>query len=192
MLEPGARRGTKHPMRLGIALLRVVIGALFMGHGLQKLMGWFGGYGLDATGGAFEQMGMRPGKAHATAAGVAETGGGALLVAGAATPMAAAMLTGVMTTAVEKVHLQKGVWNQNGGYEYNVVLTAALFAITAAGPGALAVDSRRSGVGWAIGALAAGVGGGLAVAKLGTRPLPEEGTQRFQRTEQPAETPATA
>jgi putative oxidoreductase len=178
-------------MRLGIAVLRVVIGALFMGHGLQKLMGWFGGYGLDATGGAFEQMGLRPGKVHATAAGVAETAGGALLVAGAATPLAATMLTGVMTTAVEKVHLQKGIWVTEGGYEYNAVLTAALFAITASGPGAMALDEERSGAGWAIAELALGVAGGLVVAKLATRP-PEDAAQRFQREEQPAEAPATA
>jgi putative oxidoreductase len=177
-------------MRLGIALLRVVIGALFMGHGLQKLAGWFGGYGLDATGGAFESMGLRPGKVHATAAGVAETAGGAMLVAGAATPMAAAMLTGVMTTAVEKVHLEKGVWATDGGYEYNLVLTAAMFAITAAGPGALAVDSEHAGTGWAFAALAGGIAAGLAVAKLGTRPAPEaEADVRFQRAEQPAEAP---
>jgi putative oxidoreductase len=180
-------------MRLGIALLRVVIGALFMGHGLQKLAGWFGGYGLDATGGAFESMGLRPGKVHATAAGVAETAGGAMLVVGAATPLAAAMLTGVMTTAVEKVHLEKGVWATDGGYEYNLVLTAALFAITAGGPGALALDSKRAGTGWAFAALTAGVAGGLAVAKLGTRaPEPEEEdtSQRFQREEQTVEATA--
>jgi putative oxidoreductase len=180
-------------MRLGIALLRVVVGALFMGHGLQKLAGWFGGYGLDATGGAFEQMGLRPGKVHATAAGVAETTGGALLVAGAATPLASAMLTGVMTTAVEKVHLQKGIWNTEGGYEYNAVLTAALFAITAAGPGALALDSKRTGAGWAFASLAGGIAGGLAVAKLGTRPPEQDETAgRFERAEEPVETTATA
>jgi putative oxidoreductase len=178
-------------MRLGIAVLRVVIGALFMGHGLQKLMGWFGGYGLDATGGAFDQMGLRPGKVHATAAGTAETAGGALLVAGAATPLAATMLTGVMTTAVEKVHLQKGVWVSEGGYEYNLVMTAALFAITAAGPGALALDEERAGAAWAIAELALGVAGGLAVAKLAARP-PDDAAQRFEREAQPAEAPATA
>jgi putative oxidoreductase len=173
-------------MRLGIALLRVVIGALFMGHGLQKLAGWFGGYGLDATGGAFESMGLRPGKLHATAAGVAETAGGALVLAGAFTPLGAAMLTGTMTTAIEKVHLQKGVWNQDGGYEYNAVLIAALFAITADGPGALALDSERGGTGWALAELVAGVAGGLAVAKLATRaPEPEEEdtSGRFEREE---------
>jgi putative oxidoreductase len=178
-------------MRLGIALLRVAIGTLFMGHGLQKLAGWFGGYGLEATGGAFEQMGLRPGKMHATAAGVAETAGGALLFAGAATPLAASLLTGTMTTAIEKVHLQKGVWNSNGGYEYNAILIAAVFAITADGPGALALDPDRAGTGWALAALAAGVAGGLAVAKLGSQaPEAEPEASRFPREEQTAEATA--
>ncbi len=52
---------------------------------------------------------MRPGKVHATAAGIAETGGGALLVAGAATPLAASALTGTMTVAIAKVHGPNGV-----------------------------------------------------------------------------------
>src|SRR3954454_3653970 len=122
-------------MRFGIAILRAVIGGLFIGHGLQKLTGAFGGYGLEGTAGGFEQMGLRPGKVHATAAGAAETGGGALLVAGLATPLAASALTGTMAVAVEKVHRSNGPWAANGGYEYNAVLVAALFAITAHGPG---------------------------------------------------------
>ena len=81
-------------MSFGIAILRAVIGGLFIGHGLQKLLGKFGGHGLEGTAGWMESIGMRPGKVHATAAGVAETGGGALLVAGAATPLAASALTG--------------------------------------------------------------------------------------------------
>jgi putative oxidoreductase len=170
-------------MRLGTALLRTVIGALFIGHGLQKLAGWFGGYGLEATGGAFEQMGLRPGKVHAGAAGVAETAGGALLIAGTATPFAAAMLTGTMTTAIEKVHWQKGVWNTEGGFEYNAVLIAALFAITA----------DDDGNGWAIAELAAGVAGGLAVAKLAARaPEEQDPSQRFQREEEQVATEASA
>jgi putative oxidoreductase len=169
-------------MRLGTALLRTVIGALFIGHGLQKLAGWFGGYGLEATGGAFEQMGLKPGKVHAGVAGTAETVGGALLIAGTATPVAAAMLTGTMTTAIEKVHWQKGIWNTEGGFEYNAVLIAALFAITA----------DDDGAGWAIAELAAGVAGGLAVAKLARAPEPEEQPQRFEREGEQVPTGANA
>jgi len=153
-------------MSFGIAILRAVVGGLFIGHGLQKLLGKFGGHGLDGTAGFFESLGLRPGKVHATAAGVAETGGGALLLLGAATPLGAAAVTGTMTVAIEKVHRPKGPWVSDGGYEYNAVLMAAVFAITAAGPGALSLDRRRWGTGWAVAQLAAGVGGGLALIKF--------------------------
>ena len=93
-------------MKIGRLMLRLVIGGLFIGHGTQKLFGWFGGYGLDATGEAFEQTGLRPGRANAIAAGAAEAGGGALLAAGLATPLAAATLTSVMLTAIKRVHLE--------------------------------------------------------------------------------------
>ena len=80
-------------MKLGLALLRSIIGVLFMGHGLQKLAGWFGGHGLDGTGQFFESLGLRPGRRHATAAGAAETAGGALLAAGLLTPLGATLIT---------------------------------------------------------------------------------------------------
>jgi putative oxidoreductase len=158
--------GKTHDMRFGIALLRAVVGALFIGHGLQKLAGWFGGHGLEATAQGFESMGLRPGKVHATAAGAAETAGGALLLTGAATPLAAGMLTGTMTVAIHKVHGPKGVWNTQGGFEYNVVLMAALFAITAAGPGTLAVDEGHAGTAWAFAEFAAGLLGAEALLRL--------------------------
>jgi putative oxidoreductase len=47
-------------MKIGRLLLRVVMGGLFVGHGTQKLFGWFGGNGLDATAQAFEHLGLRP------------------------------------------------------------------------------------------------------------------------------------
>ncbi|HET8953111.1 MAG TPA: DoxX family protein, partial [Solirubrobacteraceae bacterium] len=62
-------------MDLGRLLLRGVVGPLFVGHGTQKLFGWFGGHGIEGTGGFFENLGLRPGKRHATAAGWAEAGG---------------------------------------------------------------------------------------------------------------------
>jgi putative oxidoreductase len=160
-----------------------VIGGLFIGHGLQKLLGKFGGHGLEGTAGFFEQLGLKPGKVHATAAGVAETGGGALLLAGAATPLAASALTGTMTMAIHKVHAPKGPWVTEGGYEYNAVLIAAVFAITAAGPGSLSIDRRQWGTAWALAELAAGVGGALAISKLSARQdEPEaEASGRFSR-----------
>src|SRR5437879_10675546 len=125
---------------LGLAVLRFIVGGLFMGHGLQKLAGWFEGHGLRATGESFEAIGLRPGKAHATAAGLSETTGGALLTAGLLTPVGASLLSGTMITAIRKVHAPKGPWASKGGYEYNLVLLAVLFAITDLGPGRPSLD----------------------------------------------------
>jgi putative oxidoreductase len=120
---------------MGKLLLRVLVGLLFVGHGTQKLFGWFGGDGLDETANAFESMGLGPGKQSATAAGAAEAGGGLLLALGLATPLAAASVIGVMLTAIRKVHFQNGVWVTEGGFEYNAVLIAAVTLLAEAGPG---------------------------------------------------------
>jgi putative oxidoreductase len=55
-------------------LARLTIGLLFVGHGTQKLFGWFGGGGPEETGQFFEQVGLRPGRRSALAAGTAEAG----------------------------------------------------------------------------------------------------------------------
>ena len=49
-------------------LARATIGLLFVGHGTQKLFGWFGGEGLEGNGAFFEQLGFRPGRRYARAA----------------------------------------------------------------------------------------------------------------------------
>src|SRR3954468_23810029 len=97
-------------MKLGAAVIRAVVGPLFIGHGTQKLFGWFGGHGIEATGSAFESMGMKPGKRHATAAGLAETTGGALLTLGLLTPVGATLVSGTMVTAIRKAHGSNGPW----------------------------------------------------------------------------------
>jgi putative oxidoreductase len=129
-------------MDIGRTALRLVIGPLFVGHGTQKLFGWFGGHGLEGTAGFFEgKLGLKPGKRHATAAGASEAIGGALLTVGALTPVAAGLITGTMITAIRKVHAPNGPWSTNGGYEYNAVLIAAVLALTADGPGRPSVDA---------------------------------------------------
>ena len=151
-------------------LARLTIGGLFFGHGAQKLFGWFGGGGPEGTGQFFEQVGLVPGRRAAVAAGAAEAGGGLLFAMGAATPAAAAALSGSMITAIRTVHWEKGVWSSSGGYEYNLVLLAAVFGLTENGPGGLSLDGAlgksRWGTGWAIAALAAGAAGSAAVLHM--------------------------
>jgi len=162
----------------GATVLRVVAGAFMAGHGLQKLVGWFGGGGLEQTSAGFEHMGLRPGRPHAVAAGVTEVLSGVGGVLGAATPLASAMTTGTMTVALGKVHGRNGPWITKGGYEYNATLIAVAFALAAAGPGRLALDGtllrRRAGLGWAVGQLALGAGCAAAVMWNAGRSAPGE------------------
>jgi putative oxidoreductase len=158
-------------MELGLLALRVVVGLLFVGHGSQKLFGAFGGHGIEGTGQFFEQLGMRPGRRNAFAAGVAEALGGALLVLGLLTPLAAAMLIAVMVVAIATVHASKGVWSTEGGYEYNLVLATVAFAIACIGAGHWSLDNALNlglhGESWGLGAAAAGVFGALGALAAG-------------------------
>jgi putative oxidoreductase len=156
-------------MELGLLVLRLVVGLLFAGHGAQKLFGAFGGHGIEGTGGFFESIGLRPGRFHARAAGFNELAGGVLLALGLFTPIAAALLIATMIAAVITVHWQKGLWNTEGGYEFNLVLGAAAFALAAVGAGPWSLDDAfglgLNGTGWGLAALFAGVlGGTFAVA----------------------------
>lgn len=124
-----------------LLILRLVIGLLFMGHGLQKLFGWFGGHGLAGTAGFFESLDVYPGRAWAFMAGLAETLGGLGLVLGFLTPIAATAIIGVMVMAVVKVHWQNGLWITNNGMEYTLVNMAIATVVGLAGPGAYALDT---------------------------------------------------
>jgi putative oxidoreductase len=158
-------------MALGRLLARGLVGGLFIGHGTQKLVGWFGGGGLAGTDAFMESLDMHPPRRNSLAAGVTETAGGALLAVGLATPAAAAALIGVMTTAIRKVHLANGPWVSNGGWEYNAVLIALLTALADDGPGDASLDAklgiRATGPLWGLGALAVGVLASTATIEAG-------------------------
>ncbi len=158
-------------MGLGKLMLRVTLGGYFVGHGMQKLAGWFGGAGPDGTGQHFEQIGLRPGRENALLAGAAEAGGGSLLALGLFTPAAVSMLTGVMTNAIRHVHGRNGLWVTEGGVEYPVVVLAALAALADGGPGRFSFDEAlgiklRGPVVTAI-AMGAGALGAVYVAERG-------------------------
>jgi putative oxidoreductase len=170
---------------MGRLAARAVIGGLFIGHGTQKLLGWFDGPGPEGTEQMMGKIGMHPAGQNARAAGLTETIGGALLAAGLATPLAAASLIGVMITAIRKVHLGNGPWVTKGGYEYNLVLIAALLGLVESGPGTLSLDRAlgidQDGPGWALAALGAGALASAATVEMANRRAPaaeEEGARR--------------
>lgn len=128
-------------MEIGLLLLRLTVGLTLAAHGAQKLLGWFGGPGLDAIGQGFEALGFHPGRRHALIASVVEIVGGVLLAIGLFTPIAAAIVFSVMLVAGVSVHLKKGFFLTAGGYEYTLVLGVAGLTLAFTGPGALSLDS---------------------------------------------------
>ena len=155
-------------------LLRVLVGGLFIGHGTQKLFGWFGGYGPDGTGQFFESVGIRPGRRNAMVAGASEAGGGALLAAGLFTPIAGTLITAVMAQAIRTLKMDKGPFAQDGGWELEALLAAAALTFVEIGPGPLSLDhalgTEHSGTGWALLALAAGLAGPALLVEAGGAP----------------------
>jgi putative oxidoreductase len=155
---------------LGLLLLRLGAGGVLAAHGAQKLLGWFGGGGLEGTGQFMESVGYAPGRASATAAGLAEAGGGTLLALGLATPAAGAAAAGAMAGAAA-VHAPNGFFNAGGGYEYAATLglTAAGLAVT--GPGRISLDHALGHTvnrGWMVPVALAATGLATA-AVVGTR-----------------------
>jgi putative oxidoreductase len=128
-------------INIGLLIIRLVIGVLFVGHGAQKLFGWFGGYGIKGTGGWFESIGIKPGVTMALLAGLAELLGGLLFALGLLTPLAGIMIAGTMVMAIAKVHAPNGLWSTANGYEYNLTLLAVSIGVALIGPGQYALDT---------------------------------------------------
>ncbi|MGW7523987.1 DoxX family protein [Streptomyces sp. NPDC054783] len=155
---------------LGLLLLRLGTGGVLAAHGAQKLFGWFGGHGLEGTGQFMESVGYAPGKASATAAGLAEAGGGTLLALGLATPAAGAAAAGAMAGAAT-VHMPNGFFAQEGGYEYAASLGLAATGLAVTGPGRLSLDHALGHVfdrGWMV-PVALGVTAAATALVIGAR-----------------------
>jgi len=109
-------------------------------HGAQKIFGWFGGHGLNGTGGFFEGLGFRPGVAFAAAAGLSELGGGILLMLGLFTPFGAAAVLGAMLVALS-VHLKNGFFALVNGIELPFLYAVTALGVALTGAGAFSLDA---------------------------------------------------
>lgn len=127
----------------GPAVLRLVVGAVFVAHGSQKLFGVWGGGGLMGTAASFSALGFEPSYPLAVVAATVEFGGGLLLLLGAYTIVASLALIVQMAVAIWVVHLPNGFFLP-GGYEFNLTLIAALACLALTGPGAFSIDARRA------------------------------------------------
>ena len=125
----------------GLLILRVVIGAIMIGHGAQKVFGWWGGPGLAGWTQAMIRMRIRPPRPWALISAFGEVGGGLLLILGLLTPLACAAIAASMVVAVALVHLPRGFWVSKGGYEFNLSILGAVAALALIGPGGASLDS---------------------------------------------------
>jgi putative oxidoreductase len=157
------------PRMLGFALLigRVVLGLLMAAHGAQKLFGWFGGYGLNATGEFFVQLGFPPGRLFAAAASIGEVTSGLLMASGFLGPVGPALMISIMIVAAVTVHWENGLFAQANGIELPLLYATGALAVALAGFGPYSLDALLGlssiwtpKLVWA--ALAVGVIGGFA------------------------------
>lgn len=117
-------------------VLRLTLGVIFIGHGWGKLFGEGNPAGFA---GWLGSMGLEPSYLLAVAAGLAETLGGALLIAGLFTRAAASSLVVVMLVAIGFVHLDAGMFGK-GGYEFQLLLLAGVVSLLIQGAGKHSVD----------------------------------------------------
>ncbi|MDQ2663454.1 MAG: DoxX family protein [Candidatus Eremiobacteraeota bacterium] len=110
-------------------------------HGTQKLFGWFGGPGLAGTSGFFESLGFRPGRMFALAAALSEMIGGLLIALGWLGPIGPGLVIIVMVAAALTVHVSKGFFQSDGGWELNGMIVAAVLPFAFVGFGAYALDA---------------------------------------------------
>lgn len=160
---------------IGVLIARLVVGLLMAGHGAQKLFGWFGGYGLSATGEFFGQLGFRPGRLFATAAALGEFTSGLLIAAGFLGPVGPAILLAVMVVAAISVHWQNGLFASTNGIELPLLYGTGAVGLALSGPGRYSLDALLGvsaawtpAVIWS--ALAVGALGGVANLALRRQP----------------------
>jgi putative oxidoreductase len=133
---------------VALTILRLVLGVVFFAHGAQKLLGWFGGYGLTATVGAFTHMGMPAPLVYLIIA--TEFFGGLGLILGFLTRIPALGIGCLMVGAIFLVHLPNGFFmnwanNQKGeGIEYHLMAIAMAAVLLLRGAGAFSVDRALS------------------------------------------------
>lgn len=139
-LIPVLRPLTETLSPLAEPLVRATAGLLLVPHGAQKLFGWFGGYGLEATGQFFAaKLGLPP--ALALLAGLIEFFGGLALALGLATRLSAALVVGLMFVATFQVHWGNGFFWTSGGVEYPLMWGLVALSFVLRGGGRLSLDA---------------------------------------------------
>jgi putative oxidoreductase len=158
---------------LGLLIARLIIGPLMAAHGAQKLFGWFGGYGLTATGEFMTQLGFAPGRRFAAAASITEVVSGLLITFGFLGAVGPALMLSVMIVAAATVHWKNGVFAMQNGIELPLLYASAAVGFGLTGFGSYSLDAvtgvaAHLPAAWLI--LLAGAAGGFANLALRQQP----------------------
>lgn len=125
-------------------ILRLSLGGVVLAHGLQKVFGWFGGYGLSGTLGFFESIGMP--RVLGALVIASDFLGSLALLAGLMTRFSAAAAAAVMIGAALLVHLPNGFFmNWAGaprgeGYELHLLALGMAVSLVISGGGRASID----------------------------------------------------
>jgi putative oxidoreductase len=131
-------KGNRFGFDLGLFVLRLAIGVIFIAHGAQKIR-LFGG-DLQQTISGFEAMGIPPILTYCSIA--AELGGGILMILGFLGRFAAFAGAVNMGVAIAKVHIHNGLFNQNQGFEFPMAVGAIALALLFIGMGGFSIDAK--------------------------------------------------
>lgn len=116
-------------------ILRIGLGIIFMAHGSQKAFSSFGGSGVTGFASMLTNLGFKPAIFWAYLAAYIELLGGFCLICGLFVRYAAFFLMALIMIAAFKVHLAKGFFLANGGFEYTFLIVAVCLALIILGPG---------------------------------------------------------
>src|SRR5215813_4494024 len=123
-------------------MLRIVLGAILIPHGMQKLFGAFGGMGLTANAQLFDRIGYHPGMFWGTLVGCVELFGGILLVIGLFTRCAALAVVIFMLNAVFITSKAGGFFWTNRGSEYSILILFVALYFLIRGAGLYSLDAK--------------------------------------------------
>lgn len=128
---------------LALPILRAGLGLILMAHGSQKMLGMFGGMGINGNAALFDRLGYHPGMFWGTLVGCTELFGGALLVIGLFTRPAALAVMIFMIFSIQFTSAKGFYWTQ-GGMEYSILILLAAIVFAIRGGGEYSVDGKMA------------------------------------------------